>query len=89
MVIGKVKSTELANVFGIGPVLGNYQAILDLVMYNEAGLVNHSGAKDIMQRVMSAWNALPEEVAEVDTMAVFKKHLDEYMNRKEIEGYGS
>eukprot|EP00061_Rhincodon_typus_P008235 g30672.t1 len=32
---------------------------------------------------------LPEEVVEAGTIAAFKKHLDEYMNRKGIEGYGS
>eukprot|EP00061_Rhincodon_typus_P015656 g43453.t1 len=30
-----------------------------------------------------------EVVVEVDTIAAFKKHLDEYRNRKGIEGYGS
>eukprot|EP00061_Rhincodon_typus_P007034 g28298.t1 len=40
-------------------------------------------------RVVSAQNALPEEMMEADTVATFKKHLDEYMNRKGIEGYGS
>eukprot|EP00061_Rhincodon_typus_P012952 g39024.t1 len=39
------------------------------------------------QRVKSAWNVLPEEVVEADIITAFKKHLDEYMNRKGIEGY--
>eukprot|EP00061_Rhincodon_typus_P008266 g30725.t1 len=41
------------------------------------------------QRVLSAWNMLPEKVVEADTIATFKKHLDEYMNKKGIEGVSS
>eukprot|EP00061_Rhincodon_typus_P003911 g21280.t1 len=39
--------------------------------------------------LVSAWNVLSEEVVEADTIAAFKKYLDEYMNRKGTEGYGS
>eukprot|EP00061_Rhincodon_typus_P017961 g46916.t1 len=45
--------------------------------------------KFFTQRVVGAWNALPEEVVEADTIAAYKKHLDGYMNRKGIERYGS
>eukprot|EP00061_Rhincodon_typus_P014424 g41430.t1 len=41
-----------------------------------------------MQRVMRAWNKLPEEVVDVSTMTTLKRHLDGYMNRKGLEGYG-
>ena len=41
-----------------------------------------------MQSVVGAWNTLPEEVVEAGTLATFKRHLDGYMNREEIEGYG-
>eukprot|EP00061_Rhincodon_typus_P018985 g48396.t1 len=40
-------------------------------------------------KVESAWNVLPEEVEEADTIATLKNHLDKYVNRKGIEGYGS
>ena len=40
------------------------------------------------QRMMGAWNALPEEVIEAGTLATIKRHLDGYMNREGIEGYG-
>eukprot|EP00061_Rhincodon_typus_P002733 g18323.t1 len=39
--------------------------------------------------MVSTWNVLPEELVEADTMAAFKKHWDEYMNRKGIEEYKS
>ena len=42
----------------------------------------------LTQRVISAWNALPEELVEADTIAMFKRHLDRYVNRQGIEGYG-
>ena len=37
---------------------------------------------------MGAWNSLPGEVVEADTIVTFKGHLDKYMNRMGIEGYG-
>ena len=40
------------------------------------------------QRVVSVWNQLPEVVVEVDTILSFKKHLDSYMSKMAIEGYG-
>ena len=38
--------------------------------------------------MVNARNALPEEVVEADSITTFKRHLDRYMNRQEIEGYG-
>ena len=32
--------------------------------------------KFFMQRVVGAWNALPEVVMEAGTLATFKRHLD-------------
>jgi len=40
------------------------------------------------QRVVGAWNSLPGEVVEADTIVTFKGRLDKYMNRMGIEGYG-
>ena len=40
------------------------------------------------QRVVNAWNTLPEEVVEADSVTTFKKHLDRYVNRQKIEGHG-
>ena len=40
------------------------------------------------QRVVSVWNKLPEVVVEADTILSFKKHLDSYMDKMGIEGYG-
>ena len=37
---------------------------------------------------MGAWNSLPGEIVEVDTIVTFKGHLHKYMNRMGIEGYG-
>ena len=39
-------------------------------------------------RVVGAWNSLPGEVVEVDTVVTFKGRLDKYMNRMGVEGYG-
>jgi len=44
--------------------------------------------KFFTQRVVAVWKALPEEVVEAGTLATFKRHLDGYMNREGIEGYG-
>ena len=41
------------------------------------------------QRVVSVWNKLPEVVVEAGTILSFKKHLDSYMGKMGIEGYGS
>eukprot|EP00061_Rhincodon_typus_P010616 g35048.t1 len=46
--------------------------------------VNH-----MVSGVVSARNELPKEVVEADTIAAIKKHLNEYMDRKGMEGYGS
>ena len=35
------------------------------------------------QRMMIAWNALPSEVVEADTLVTFKTYLDRHMNRRE------
>ena len=40
------------------------------------------------QMEVHAWNLLPGEVAEADMVVTFKGHLDKYMNRMGIEGYG-
>ena len=40
------------------------------------------------QRVVGAWNSLPGEVVEADTIVTFKGRLDKYMKRMGIEGYG-
>ena len=37
---------------------------------------------------MNVWNKLPEEVVEAGTILSFKKHLDSYMGKMAIEGYG-
>ena len=44
--------------------------------------------KFFTQRVVGAWNLLPGEVMEADTIVSFKGCLDKYMNRMGIEGYG-
>ena len=44
--------------------------------------------KFFTQRVVGAWNSLPGEVVEADTIVSFKGRLDKYMNRMGIEGYG-
>ena len=38
--------------------------------------------------MVGAWNSLPGEVVEADTIVTFKGCLDKYMNRMGIEGYG-
>jgi len=40
------------------------------------------------QRVVNVWNVLPDKVVEADSRTMFKRHLDRYMNRLGIEGYG-
>ena len=40
------------------------------------------------QRVVSVWNKLPEVVVEAGTFLSFIKHLDSYMDKMGIEGYG-
>eukprot|EP00061_Rhincodon_typus_P011347 g36286.t1 len=41
-----------------------------------------------IQRVVRVWNELPEEVVEAGAVTAFKRHLDRYMDRKDLEGYG-
>jgi len=41
------------------------------------------------QRVVSVWNDLPEAVVEAGTILYFKNHLNCYMGKMGIEGYGS
>ena len=43
---------------------------------------------DFLHRVVGAWNSLPGEVVEADTVVTFKGSLDKYMNEMGIEGYG-
>ena len=38
--------------------------------------------------IVGAWNSLPGEIVEADMVVTFKGHLDKYMNRMGIEGYG-
>ena len=40
------------------------------------------------RRVLGAWNSLPGEVMDVDTVVTFKGRLDKYMNRMGRERYG-
>ena len=40
------------------------------------------------QRVVGAWNSLPGEITEADTVVTFNGRLEKYMNRMGIEGYG-
>ena len=40
------------------------------------------------QRVVGARNSLPGEVVEANTIVSFKGHLDKYINRMGVEGYG-
>ena len=37
---------------------------------------------------MSVWNKLPEVVAEAGPILSFTKHLDSYIGKMGIEGYG-
>ena len=38
--------------------------------------------------MVGVWNKLPEVVVEAGTILSFKKHLDSYMSKMGIEGYG-
>ena len=40
------------------------------------------------QRVVSIWNKLSEVVVKAGTILSFKMHLDSYMGKMVIEGYG-
>ena len=40
------------------------------------------------QRVVMVWNALPGRVVEAGCLTSFKKYLDEYLARHNIQGYG-
>lgn len=40
------------------------------------------------QRMVHMWNELLEEVVEAGTLTTFKRHLDRYLDRKGLEGYG-
>ena len=42
----------------------------------------------LTQRVVGAWNSLPGEVVEADTIVTFKGRLDKYINRMGKEEYG-
>ena len=44
--------------------------------------------KFFTQRVVNAWNALPEQMVGASMIAAFKGQLDKYMNRMGMEGYG-
>eukprot|EP00061_Rhincodon_typus_P015152 g42672.t1 len=35
------------------------------------------------------WKELPEDIVEAGTIPEFKRHLDGYMNREGLEGYGA
>lgn len=37
---------------------------------------------------MHTWNEPPKEVVEAGTIVPFKRHLDRYVCRKDLEGYG-
>eukprot|EP00061_Rhincodon_typus_P000310 g11264.t1 len=38
------------------------------------------------QSVVHVWNELPEEIVEAGTITTFKRHVDGYMKRKNLEG---
>ena len=40
--------------------------------------------KFFTQRMVNAWNTLPEEAVEADSIATFKRRLDRYMNMTSI-----
>ena len=42
----------------------------------------------LIQRVLCVRNELLEEVVEAGTFATFKKHLDRYIDRIDLGGYG-
>lgn len=37
---------------------------------------------------MCVWNKLPEKVIQTETIKTFKRHLDGYLDRKDLEGFG-
>ena len=57
------------------------------LMCEGQGLKEMYEASFFTQRVVGAWNSLPGEVVEADTIATFQGRLDKYMNRMGIEGY--
>ena len=53
------------------------------------GKIQKGPEGQFFQRVVrEVWNKLPEGVVEAGTILSFKKHLDCYMGKMGIEGYG-
>lgn len=40
-------------------------------------------------RVVGIWNEVPEEIGEAGAVTAFNRHLDKYIDRKGLEGYGT
>lgn len=40
-----------------------------------------------MQRVVNVWNEMPDQVMEVNTVTMFKRHLHRYLDRKGAERF--